>query len=78
MGSGLLGPKEVELPYDRIDDVGYNDGMITSGVKFLGSTIEPYSFYFDHNNKVGVKGQARRLLDCVQQRLAAPPDADAD
>ena len=78
LGSGLLGPKEVELPCDRIDDVGYNDGMITSGVKFLGSTIEPYSFYFDHNNKVGVKGQARRLLDCVQQRLAAPPDADAD
>ena len=78
LGSGLLGSKEVELPYDRIDDVGYNDGMISSGVEFRGSTIEPYSFYFDHNNKAGVKGQARRLLDCVQQRLSAPPAADAD
>ncbi len=76
--SGALGSREIELPYDRIDDVGYNDGMITSGVKFEGSTIEPYSFYFDHNNKAGVKGQARRLVDCVRQHLAAPPTADAD
>ena len=74
--SGALGSKEIELPYDRIDDVGYNDGMITSGVKFEGSTIEPYSFYFDHENKAGVKGQARRLIDCVRQHLVRPPTAD--
>ena len=48
-----LGSREIELPYDRIDDVEYNNGMITSGVEFQGSTIEPYSFYFDHNNKAG-------------------------
>ena len=72
------GSREIELPYDRIDDVGYNDGMITSGVKFEGSTIEPYSFYFDHENKAGVKGQARRLADCVRQHLAAPPAAEAN
>ena len=72
------GSREIELPYDRIDDVEYNDGMISSGVKFEGSTIEPYSFYFDHNNKAGVKGQARRLVDCVRQHLATPPAADAD
>ena len=71
--SGALGSREIELPYDLIDDVEYNDGMITSGVEFQGSTIEPYSFYFDHNNKAGVKGQARRLVDCVRQHLAVPP-----
>ena len=76
--SGALGSREIELPYDRIDDVEYNDGMITSGVEFQGSTIEPYSFYFDHNNKAGVKGQARRLADCVRQHLATPPAADAN
>ena len=70
------GSREIELPYDRIDDVEYNDGAITSGVKFEGSTIEPYSFYFDHHNKAGVKGQARRLVDCVRQHLATPPAAD--
>ena len=73
-----FGSREIELPYDRIDDVEYDDGMISSGVKFRGSTIEPYSFFFDHNNKAGVKGQARRLVDCVRQHLAVPPSADAD
>ena len=72
------GSREIELPYDRIDDVGYNDGMISSGVKFEGSTIEPYSFYFDHENKARVKGQARRLVDCVRQHLAVPPTTDAN
>ena len=75
--SGALGSREIDLPYDRIDDVGYNDGMISSGVQFEGSTIESYSFYFDHNNKAGVKGQARRLVDCVRQHLATPPATDA-
>ena len=72
------GSREIELPYDRIDDVEYNDGAITSGVKFQGGTIEPYSFYFDHENKAGVKGQARRLVDCVRQHLAVPPTTDAN
>ena len=76
--SGALGSREIELPYDRIDDVEYNDGMVSSGVKFQGSTIALYSFYFDHNNKAGVKGQARRLVDCVRQHLAAPPTTDAN
>ena len=76
--SGALGSREIELPYDRIDDVEYNDGMRSSGVKFQGSTIALYSFYFDHNNKAGVKGQARRLVDCVRQHLAAPPTTDAN
>ena len=76
--SGELASREIELPYDRIDDVEYNDGMIASGVEFQGSTIEPYSFYFDHNNKAGVKGQARRLVDCVRQHLAVPPTTDAN
>ena len=76
-GSTLFN-KEIELPYDRIDAVEYNDGLRSSGVKFQGSTIEPYSFYFDHENKAGVKGQARRLVDCVRQHLAAPPAADAN
>ena len=76
--SGALGSREIELPYDRIGDVGYNDGMISSGVLFEGSTIEPYRFYFDHNNKAGVKGQAHRLLDCVRQHLVTPPAADAN
>ena len=67
----MLGSREIELPYDRIDGVQYNDGMISSGVEFRGSTIEPYSFYFDHNNKAGIKGRARRFADCVRQRL--PP-----
>ncbi|MCE2405327.1 MAG: PH domain-containing protein [Dehalococcoidia bacterium] len=76
LGSGLLGSKEVELPYDRIDGVDYNDGMISSGIEFQGSTIETYSFYFDHNNKANVKGQARRLADCVRRHLVTPPTAD--
>ena len=76
--SGALGSREIELPYDRIDDVEYNDGMVSSGVKFQGSTIALYSFYFDHNNKAGVKGQARRLVDCVRQHLAAPPTTGAN
>ena len=74
--TGLIGPGEVVLPYEHIDDVGYNDGMISSGVEFRGNTIEPYNFYFDHNNKADVKGAARRLVDCVQQHLATPPTAD--
>ena len=68
---GVVFNKEIELPYDRIESVEYNDGLLASGVEFHGSTIEPYSFYFDHNNKAGVKGQARRLADCVRQHLAA-------
>ena len=76
--SSALGSREIELPYDRIDDVEYNDGMVSSGVEFQGSTIEPYSFYFDHNNKAGVKGQARRLVDCVRQHLVTPPATDAN
>ncbi len=68
---GVVFNKEIELPYDRIDAVEYNDGLLASGVEFHGSTIEPYSFYFDHNNKAGIKGQARRLADCVRQHLAA-------
>ena len=75
---GAVFNKEIELPYDRIDAVEYNDGLITSGVEFQGSTIEPYSFYFDHNNKAGVKGQARHLADCVRQRLAGPQSGDGD
>ena len=75
--SGALGSGAIELPYDRIDDVEYNDGMVSSGFKFQGSTIALYSFYFDHNNKAGVKGQARRLVDCVRQHLVTPPAADA-
>ena len=75
---GMLGSQAIELPYDRIDDVEYNDGMVSSGVKFQGSTIALYSFYFDHNNKAGVKGQARRLVDCVRQHLVTPPAADAN
>ena len=75
---GVLGSQAIELPYDRIDDVEYNDGMVSSGVKFQGSTIALYSFYFDHNNKAGVKGQARRLVDCVRQHLATPPTTDSN
>ena len=55
--SGALGSREIELPYDRIDDVEYNDGMISSGVEFQGSTIEPYSFYFDHSTKLASKAK---------------------
>ena len=73
---GIVFNKEIELPYDRIDAVEYNDGLISSGIEFQGSTIEPYSFFFDHNNKAGVKGQARRLVDCVRQHLVTPPTAD--
>ena len=76
--SGVLGSREIKLPYDRIDDVEYNDGMMSSGVGFRGSAIKPYSFYFDHNNKAGVKGQARRLVDCVRQHLVTPPATDAN
>ena len=70
---GIVFNKEIELPYDRIDAVEYNDGLISSGVEFQGSAIEPYSFYFDHNNKAGVKGAARRFVDCVRQHLGTPP-----
>ena len=76
--SGVLGTREIELPYDRIDDVEYNDGMISSGVEFRGNSIEPYDFYFDHQNKPRVKGQARRFADHVRQHLVTPPAADAD
>ena len=75
---GIVFNKEIELPYDRIEAVEYNDGLISSGIEFQGSTIEPYSFYFDHNNKAGVKGAARRLVDCVRQHLDAPPSENAD
>ena len=76
--SGGLGSRIIELAYDHIDAVEYNDGLISSGIEFRGSAIEPYSFYFDHNNKAGVKGQARQLADCVRERLAGPPAGEAD
>ena len=49
----------------------YNDGLMSSGVEFRGSSIEPYNFYFDHQNKPGVKGQARLFADHVRQRTDA-------
>ena len=65
------GSKAIVLPYDGIDSVEYNDGVMSSGVEFRGSSIEPYNFYFDHENKPGVKGQARRFADHVRQQTDA-------
>ena len=65
------GSRVIGLSYDGIDHVEYNDGLMSSGVEFRGNSIEPYVFYFDHQNKSGVKGQARRFADHVRQRTDA-------
>ncbi len=77
ISGGNFGGRVVELPYERIDTVDYNDGMIASGVKFFGNNIDPYEFYHDHENKLGVKGRARRLAQSVRQHLDTLSDEAA-
>ena len=77
ISGGILGGHVVELPYEGIDTVDYNDGMMASGVKFFGNNIDPYEFYHDHENKPAVKGRARRLAQSVRQHLDTLSDEAA-
>ena len=69
LDAGFLGSTERELPYADIARVEYNDGMIASGVKFLGEGIDDYEFYFDHENRSSIKDAPLRLVECIQQHL---------
>ena len=77
ISGGNFGGRVVELPYEHIDTVDYNDGMVASGVKFFGNNIDPYEFYHDHENKPAVKGRARRLAQSVRQHLDTLSDEAA-
>ena len=73
LNKGKITNNVVELPYQNIENVDFNDGMISSGVKFRGRLIKEYDFYFDHMGKTDVKGQAYPLVDCIQGHLTASP-----
>ncbi len=73
LNKGKITNNVAELPYQNIETVEFNDGMMSSGVKFRGRLIEEYDFYFDHMNKADVKGQTYPLVDCIEGHLTASP-----
>ena len=70
LNSGMLMDDVVEVPYQGLH-VDYNEGMVSSGLKFSGSTAEDYAYYLDHNGKKDIKSRARPLFECVHRRANA-------
>ena len=67
LNSGMVLKDVVEVPYEGLQ-VDYNEGMISSGLKFSGSTTEDYAFYLDHSGKKNIRSRARPLFECVLRR----------
>ncbi len=67
LNSGMVSKDVVEVPYEGLQ-VDYNEGMISSGLKFSGSTEEDYAYYLDHNGKKNIRSRARPLFECVLRR----------
>ncbi len=70
LNSGMLMDDVVEVPYQGLH-LDYNEGMVSSGLKFSGSTAEDYAYYLDHNGKKDIKSRARPLFECVHRRANA-------
>lgn len=68
LNAGILLNDVVEIPYDGLR-VDYNEGMISSGLKFSGGVEEDYAYYLDHNGKKNIRSRARPLFECVQRRI---------
>ena len=73
LNKGKITNNVVELPYQNIENVEFNDGMVSSGVKLRGHFIKEYDFYFDHLGKADVMGRAELLVDCIQGHLTGSP-----
>ena len=74
LNSGMVSQDVVEIPYDGLR-VDYNEGMVSSGLKFSGGAGEDYAYYLDHNGKKNIRSRARPLFECVQRRIAASDQA---
>jgi hypothetical protein len=74
LNSGMVLKDVVEVPYEGLQ-VDYNEGMISSGLKFSGSTAEDYAFYLDHSGKKNIRSRARPLFECVLRRANTAPNA---
>ena len=73
LNKGKITNNVVELPYQNIENVEFNDGVISSGVKFRGQLLKEYDFYFDHLGKADVMGRADPQVDCIQGHLTGSP-----
>ncbi len=73
LNSGMVTQTIVEIPYEGLQ-VAYNEGLITSGIKFWGSTDEEYAYYFDHNGKAKLRPRARPLFNAVRTHAGSAQD----
>ena len=70
LNSGMVLKDVVEVPYGSLQ-VDYNEGMVSSGLKFSGSTDEDYAYYLDHKGKKNIRSRAKPLFECVLRRANA-------
>ena len=74
LNSGVVSKTVEEIPYGGLQ-VAYNEGLITSAIKFSGSADEEYAYYFDHNGKAKLKSRARPLFNAVRTRASGGPES---
>ena len=67
LNSGMVLKDVVEVPYEACRWTTTR-WMISSGLKFSGSTAEDYAFYLDHSGKKNIRSRARPLFECVLRR----------
>ena len=77
LNSGMVTRDVVEVPYNGLQ-VDYNEGLISSGLKFSGSTEEDYAYYLDHNGKQQIRSRARPLFECVLRQIHAADNPTGD
>lgn len=76
--------KVVEMPYDDIEGVSSNIGVISDGLIIASRAIDDHEFHFDHENSLNYKGLTGVFADRVRglkealdpQPSSQPPDAD--
>ena len=77
LNSGMVRKDVVEVPYQGLQ-VDYNEGMISSGLKFSGSTAEDYAYYLDHKGRKQIRSRARPLYECVLRQVHAATNPAGD
>ena len=77
LNSGMVRKDVVEVPYQDLQ-VDYNEGMISSGLKFSDSTAEDYAYYLDHKGKRQIRSRARPLFECVLRQVHAATNPAGD
>ena len=77
LNSGMVTRDVVEVPYNGLQ-VDYNEGLISSGLKFSGSTDEDYAYYLDHKGKQQIRSRARPLFECVLRQIHAADNPTGD